>query len=333
LQLSTLLATTQLRGFKYESALSEEGWIWLLFAHATAGTNPGKQDYRGPFCSRYQERLLIIRAGYHIAFDCYQEVPLVVLLSVHPSRQNDLRSEHKMEVSPRVLTRDGLDPFGNIWTRLVAPPGRIEIRNDFLIEDCGLPDPVAPNAQQWDVNELPDDVLPFLYGSRYCDTQRLTNLAWSLFGHISGGWQRVQAICDYVHERLQFGYHHARGDRTASEGHEERVGVCRDFAHLAVTLCRCMNIPARYCTGYLGDIGVPKDPAPMDFSAWFEVFLDGQWFTFDARHNVPRIGRIVIARGRDAADVAISTQFGNAVLTRFEVITEEVSSEGFSRAA
>jgi transglutaminase-like putative cysteine protease len=163
--------------------------------------------------------------------------------------------------------------------------------------------------------------------------QRLTDLAWSLFGPVAGGWLRVQAICDYVHDRIQFGYHHARCDRTASEGHEERIGVCRDFAHLAVTLCRCMNIPARYCTGYLGDIGVPKDPAPMDFSAWFEVFLDGKWFTFDARHNVPRIGRIVIARGRDAADVAISTQFGNAMLSRFKVVTEEVGAEGLSQAA
>jgi transglutaminase-like putative cysteine protease len=276
---------------------------------------------------------LIIRAGYDIAFDCYQEVPMVVLLSVHPSRQKDLLSKHELEVSPRVIARNGLDPFGNTLTRFVAPPGRVEIRNDFLIEDSGLPDERAPEARQWDVNDLPDEVLPFLYGSRYCDTQRLTNLAWSLFGPIAGGWQRAQAICDYVHDRIQFGYHHARCDRTASEGHEERIGVCRDFAHLAVTLCRCMNIPARYCTGYLGDIGVPKDPAPMDFSAWFEVFLDGRWFTFDARHNVARIGRIVIARGRDAADVAISTQFGNAVLARFDVVTEEVCSEGISRAA
>ena len=174
---------------------------------------------------------MIIRAGYDIAFDCYQDVPMVVLLSVHPSRQKDLRSEHKIELSPRIIAREGLDPFGNAWTRFVAPPGRIEIRNDFLIEDSGLPDEAAPQARQWDVNDLPDEVLPFLYGSRYCDTQRLTDLAWSLFGPIAGGWQRVQAICDYVHDRIQFGYHHARCDRTASEGHEERVGVCRDFAH------------------------------------------------------------------------------------------------------
>jgi transglutaminase-like putative cysteine protease len=276
---------------------------------------------------------LKIRAGYEIAFECHQNVPMVLLLSVHPSRQNDLLSLHRIELSPSVPARDGVDLFGNVWTRFVAPAGRVEIRNDFLIEDSGLPDEVAPDARQWEVNDLPDDVFPFLYGSRYCDTQKLTDLAWSLFGPIAGGWQRVQAICDYVNHRIEFGYHHARCDRTASEGHQERIGVCRDFAHLAVTLCRCMNIPARYCTGYLGDIGVPKDPAPMDFSAWFEVFLDGKWYTFDARHNVPRIGRIVIARGRDAADVAISTQFGNATLAEFKVLTEEVDSDSYSQAA
>jgi transglutaminase-like putative cysteine protease len=216
--------------------------------------------------------------------------------------------------------------FGNTCTRIVAPAGLIEIRNEFLISDSGLPDEVAPDARQLDVAELPDDVLVYLLGSRYCDTQKLSDLAWSLFGNVKPGWQRVQAICDYAHQRISFGYHHARCDRTASEGHEERVGVCRDFAHLAVTLCRCMNIPARYCTGYLGDIGVPVDPAPMDFSAWFEVYLDGRWYTFDARHNHPRIGRIAMARGRDAADVAISTTFGVAELVRLAVITEEVVS-------
>ena len=232
---------------------------------------------------------------------------MVLMLSVHPSRQPDLLTEHVIQFSPGVTSRDYHDAFGNICTRLVAPPGLIEIKNEFIIEDSGLPDEVAPNAEQWSIDVLPDEALIYLIGSRYCDTERLSNLAWSLFGNIAGGWQRIQAICDYVHERLEFGYHHARCDRMASEGHDERIGVCRDFAHLAVTFCRCMNIPARYCTGYLGDIGVPRDPAPMDFSAWFEVFLDGRWFTFDARHNHPRIGRIVIARGRDAADVAIST--------------------------
>jgi transglutaminase-like putative cysteine protease len=208
-----------------------------------------------------------------------------------------------------------------------SPPGLIEICNEFLIADSGLPDETNVQAEQWAVGDLPDEALTYLLGSRYCDTQKLSDQAWAMFGGIRGGWQRVQAICDYVHDRIEFGYHHARCDRTASEGHEERIGVCRDFAHLAVTLCRCMNIPARYCTGYLGDIGVPRDPAPMDFSAWFEVFLDGHWYTFDARHNHPRIGRIVIARGRDAADVAISTTFGSATLARFTVVTDEVVDE------
>jgi transglutaminase-like putative cysteine protease len=286
---------------------------------------------RVPFVMR--RPTLKIRAGYEIAFNCYQDVPMVLLLSLHPSRENDLLGEHRIQLSPAVMARHGRDPFGNIWTRFVAPAGRLEIRNDFLIHDSGLPDEVAPDSRQWEVNDLPDGVLPFLYGSRYCDTQALANLAWSIFGPVAGGRARVQAICDYVHERIQFGYDYARCDRTASEGHAERVGVCRDFAHLAVTLCRCMNIPARYCTGYLGDIGVSKDPAPMDFSAWFEVFLDGRWFTFDARHNMPRIGRIVIGRGRDAADVAISTHFGNAVLVQFKVVTEEVRSEALNQAA
>ena len=227
-------------------------------------------------------------------------------------------------MTPNVHTRDYTDVFGNICTRLVAPTGLIEIRNDFIIADSGLPDAVVPNATQVPLHELPDEALMYLLGSRYCDTQKLTDFAWSTFGQINGGWQRVQAICDYVHERIEFGYHFARSDRTAFEGNQERVGVCRDFAHLAVALCRCMNIPARYCTGYLGDIGVPPDPAPMDFSAWFEAYIGGDWYTFDARHNHPRIGRVAIARGRDAADVAISTAFGPAKLVRFNVVTEEV---------
>ena len=267
-----------------------------------------------------------IRAGYDIAFQCFQQTPMVLMLSIEPARLGDLLSEHRIRFSPDVASRDYVDMFGNTCTRIVAPPGLLEIRNEFLIADSGLPEEVAPQARQLEVGALPDEVLIYLLGSRYCDTEKLSNLAWSLFGGITAGWQRVQAICDYAHDRISFGYHHARSDRTASEGHEERIGVCRDFAHLAVTLCRCMNIPARYCTGYLGDIGVPIDPAPMDFSAWFEVYLDGRWFSFDARHNHPRIGRIVMARGRDAADVAISTNFGGVQLVRFSVVTDEVTA-------
>lgn len=278
---------------------------------------------------------MIIRAGYDIAFHCRQETPMVLMLSVHPSRQADLLSEHRVRLSNDIASRDYADSFGNICTRLVAPPGLLEVRNDFLIRDSGLPDVVAPDARQLPVDELPDEALIYLMGSRYCDTEKLSNLAWLLFGDIEGGWQRVQAICDYVHGHLEFGYQYARCDRTASESHAERRGVCRDFAHLAVTLCRCINVPARYCSGYLGDIGVPPDPAPIDFSAWFEAFLDGRWFTFDARHNRPRIGRILIARGRDAADVAISTGFGFTQLTRFSVVTKEVQEPqpGFEIAA
>jgi len=275
-----------------------------------------------------------IRAGYDIAFQCNQETPMVLMLSIEPARVRDLLSEHRIIFSPNVASRDYVDMFGNTCTRIIAPAGLIEMRNSFVISDSGLPDEVAPDARQQDVGDLPDDVLVYLLGSRYCDTQKLSDLAWSLFGAITPGWRRVQSICDYAHDRVSFGYQHARCDRTAFEAHEERIGVCRDFAHLAVTLCRCMNIPARYCTGYLGDIGVPIDPAPMDFSAWFEVYLDGRWFTFDARHNHPRIGRIVMARGRDAADVAISTSFGVSQLVRFTVVTDELPlSERVSRAA
>ena len=271
-----------------------------------------------------------IEAGYDISFQCPQETAMVLMLSVHPERQHDLLSTHAIQLSPGATARDYLDGFGNICTRLVAPAGLLEVRNRFVIHDSGLPDEVVLDAKQWPIARLPDEVLVFLLGSRYCDTQKLSETAWSMFGSLPDGWQRVQGICDYVHNRLQFGYHYARNDRTAHEGYEERIGVCRDFAHLAITLCRCMNIPARYCTGYLGDIGVPRDPAPMDFSAWFEVYLDGRWFTFDARHNHPRVARIVIARGRDAADVAISTSFGTACLSRFTVVTEELLDSGIS---
>ena len=268
---------------------------------------------------------MLIRAGYQIAIECSTETPLMALLSVHPSRQADLRS-------PAIITSSGsaplvasIDEFGNMRTRTVAPAGVLKLATDFIIQDSGLPDDVAPSAPEVPVSQLPDDAVSFLLGSRYCETDRLSPLAWSLFGNTPRGWARVQAICDYVHRHLTFGYQFARATRTAWEGHEERVGVCRDFAHLAIALCRCMNIPARYATGYLGDIGVPAVRAPMDFSAWFEVFLGGRWFTFDARHNTPRIGRILVARGRDAADCAITTTFGQSRLVQFDIVTEEVA--------
>ena len=267
-----------------------------------------------------------IRAGYEITYACPQPTPMVLLLSVHPSRMPDIAGAHRIVLDPPVEPHDYRDAFDNICTRVTAPAGELTISTDFVIADPGTPDIVAPEAEQLPVQALPDDVLVYLLGSRYCDTDHLAGEAWAMFGNGPTGWGRVQAICDYVHERLSFGYQHASATRTAWDGFREQRGVCRDFAHLAITLCRCMNIPARYCTGYLGDIGIPPVPDPMDFSAWFEAYLGGRWYTFDARHNTPRIGRILMARGRDATDVALSTTFGPTRLARFKVHTAEVKA-------
>ena len=273
-----------------------------------------------------------IRAGYQISFNCFQPMPIALMLSVHPDRRGDLITPDTVTTSVNAAVCEERDLFGNVITRVQAPSGPITFSSLFDIADSGAPDLQNWSARQIAVEAVPAEALPFLVGSRYCETDELGDLAWSLFSGTTPGWARVQAIVDYVHERISFGYHHARSTRTAKQGHEERVGVCRDYAHLAVALCRCMNIPARYCTGYLGDIGIPPVDAPMDFSAWFEVYLEGGWYTFDARHNTPRIGRIVIARGRDAADVAITTTFGTAWLTEFRVCTDEVITDGLATA-
>jgi transglutaminase-like putative cysteine protease len=267
---------------------------------------------------------MLIRTGYDIRFDAATPVPMLALLSIHPSRHHDLRTPHRIVADPDVPMFDYLDAFGNIVTRVTIPAGGLTLSCDFTAEDDGMPDLQAPEAEQVPVEELPEDVLVYLLASRYCETDRLLDTAWGQFGGIIPGWQRVQAIVDFTHRHIEFGYHHARPSKTAWDAHQEQAGVCRDFAHLAVTLCRCMNIPARYCTGYLGDIGIPPVDAPMDFSAWFEAYLGGQWYTFDARHNHPRIGRILMARGRDATDTALTTTFGPATLARFDVHTEEV---------
>lgn len=266
-----------------------------------------------------------IRTGYEISYECPQATPMILMLTVHPSRQHDLATPQSMTFDPPLAAHDYSDMFGNVCTRIVAPAGRVTISADVIVNDRGTPDQVVSGANQVPVHDLPAETLTYLLGSRYCDTDHLSNTAWSLFGHGPTGWARVQAICDYVHDRLKFGYQHASVTRTAWDGFNEQRGVCRDFAHLAITLCRCMNIPARYCTGYLGDIGVPVMPEPMDFSAWFEVYLEGGWHTFDARHNKPRIGRILVARGRDATDVALSTAFGTARLAQFKVVTDEIT--------
>ena len=266
-----------------------------------------------------------LRIGYRLAYECLQAAPMVLMLNVHPSRMPDLLVPDHMTTDPDLPVRHYRDGFGNRCTRLLAPRGQIQLSTDAVVSDTGEPDTVAPDVPQCPVEELPDGSLVFLLSSHYCETDQLSDLAWSLFGTTAPGWPRVQAICDYVHEHLCFGYEHARSTRTALQAHHERLGVCRDFAHLAITFCRCMNIPARYCTGYLGNIGVPPDSAPMDFSAWFEAYLGDAWYTFDARHNTPRIGRILMAHGRDAADVAISTTFGPNKLVGFEVVTEEIT--------
>jgi transglutaminase-like putative cysteine protease len=262
--------------------------------------------------------------GYALSYQSVQPTPMILNLNVHHARAGDLIRGDNLTTQPWVPLAYYHDGFGNRCTRLVAPAGPIRISGDAVIHDSGHPDPVVPNAQQISVDQLPDDVLVYLLQSRYCDTEKLSNIAWSLFGNTAPGWTRVQAVCDFVHGHLTFGYQFARATRTAFEAYEERKGVCRDFAHLTIALCRCLNIPARYCTGYLGDIGVPPVDAPMDFSGWCEVFLGGGWYTFDARHNVPRIGRVLIARGRDAADVAISMTFGPCTLESFQVWTKEV---------
>jgi transglutaminase-like putative cysteine protease len=268
---------------------------------------------------------MLIRAGYDIRFDTEVPTPLMALLSIHPSRHKDLTTPQRIVTAPEVPIYEYLDGFGNVCSRVTVPPGGLTLSCDFTIEDSGRPDPVAADAVQHPVEDLPDDILVYLLGSRYCETDRLLETAWSLFGEVKKGWPLVQAIVDFVHDHIEFGYHHARATRTAWDGYQEQQGVCRDFAHLAITLCRCMNIPARYCTGYLGDIGIPPVEAPMDFSAWFDVYLGGSWHTFDARHNEPRIGRILMARGRDATDTALTTYFGPAVLANFEVHTAEVA--------
>jgi transglutaminase-like putative cysteine protease len=274
-----------------------------------------------------------IHLGYDLVYECVQPTPMILMLNVHPSRAADLLTADRMRITPSRSINSYVDAFGNKCVRLLAPAGEIRLSGDAIVADSGRPDSVDPGAEEHAVADLPHDALVFLLASRYCQTDRLMQTAWNMFGTTPPGWQRVQAICDFVHHRIKFGYERAAPMRGATEALVEGRGVCRDFAHLAVALCRCMNIPARYCTGYLGDIGVPPDPSPMDFSAWFEAYIGGRWHTFDARHNKPRIGRILIARGRDAADVAISTTFGANTLKRFEVRTDEVTAEDEPAAA
>jgi len=265
-----------------------------------------------------------ISIGYEIAYECPKPTPMILTLSVHYTRVSDFIVPDHLIADPPVPIQAYRDGFGNWCSRIIAPKGQLKLSTNALIHDTGLPDIVFPEARQTPVELLPNDTLVFLLGSRYCETDLLSEVAWQLFDRIPPGWAQVQAICDHVHNHIQFGYEHARATKSAWDVWNERVGVCRDYAHLAIAFCRCMNIPARYCTGYLGDIGMPPPYGPMDFAGWFEAYLDGQWYTFDPRNNIPRIGRVLIARGRDAADVAISNAFGPNVLSRFVVHTDEV---------
>lgn len=265
---------------------------------------------------------MLIRLAYDLQFDMPATVAIVALLNVHPSRAFDLLEPDELQTEPRVEITYYVDGQGNRCARFVAPQGQLRLFNSTLIRDNGLPDEVDWEASEASVGDLPHETLSYLLNSRYCEVDRFSAIALELFGHIEPGWGRVQAICDWVHTKVAFNYSQARPTKTALDVFTERVGVCRDFQHLAITFCRALNIPARYATGYLGDIGVPPR-LPMDFSAWFEAYLGGRWRTFDARNNAPRIGRVLMATGRDASDVAMTTSFGQANLRSFLVVTEE----------
>lgn len=266
---------------------------------------------------------MLLRIGFEIGFQIPAPIAMVGTFHVHPSRIADLRAPDDIHISPQTPHTVYLDGFGNRCSRVRAPAGDIRIGCSTVIEDSGQPDPVVPHARAYPVWDLPDETLSYLLNSRYCEVDRLSQIAVDLFGNSAPGWPTVAAICDWIHSKVSFGYPFARPTKTALDVFTERAGVCRDFQHLAITFCRALNIPARYATGYLGDIGIPAAPTPMDLSAWFQVFLEGQWWNFDARHNQPRIGRILMAVGRDASDVAITTAFGVANLNHFSVVTEE----------
>ncbi|MBN8438751.1 MAG: transglutaminase family protein [Candidatus Accumulibacter sp.] len=268
-----------------------------------------------------------IRVGFEMAYRCPQPTPMILALSIHYSRASDLVRPDYLVSNPSVPVAAYRDLFGNWCSRLVAPAGHFVLSADALVNDSGMPDVVAPWATQTPVEHLPESTLVFLLGSRYCETDQLSEIAWQQFGSGPPGWARVQAICDFVHRHIEFGYQHARRTRSAMEAYNERRGVCRDFAHLAIAFCRCMNIPARYCTGYLGDYGTEPPYGTMDFAGWFEAFLGDRWYTFDARNNTPRVGRVLIARGRDACDVALASTFGPNTLESFRVWTDVTSKQ------
>ncbi len=267
---------------------------------------------------------MLIRLGCRLEFRLLQPTPLIAMLNVHYTRFNDVVQQDDLVADPGIPLAGYRDGFGNWCTRMLAPAGDFVLSSNGVFRDTGQPDPVALSAHQHEVQELPFHTLVYLLGSRYCDTDLLSEQAWQMFSQGEAGWARVQRICDFVQTHVTFNYQHAKATRTASQTLAEGVGVCRDFAHLAITLCRCMNIPARYCTGYLSDIGEPLPHPAGDFAAWMEVYLDGQWHMFDPRNNARRYARFLVARGRDAADVPLTQTFGPATMTGFEVWTDEI---------
>lgn len=275
---------------------------------------------------------MLIRTGYRIDIELPAPAAIQTILDIHPTRAGDVISEHH-DVTPALSEQRARDSFDNISRVIHAPAGLVSLTGDAVVFDHGQYETYDFNAPVAEVPTLPPNVLQYLRPSRYCEVDELGALAWNHFGHLQGAHARVQAVCDFVHGALRFDYARADSTRTAAKALQEGTGVCRDFAHTAIALVRCLNIPARYATGYLGDIGVPKDPAPMDFSAWFEAYIGGNWYTYDARHNRPRIGRIVLGYGRDATDVAMLTTFGPHLLKRFEVITDELLQAKNSAAA
>ncbi len=265
-----------------------------------------------------------LRIGFELIYNFPQPTPIILLVSTHASRDSDIAVPAQLTTEPALPMREYTDSFGNRCHRLLAPEGRLRLTADGVIRDSGRPDEVVTTAWQDLVEDLPDDSLQFLLGSRYCETDLLSQTAWNLFGGTTRGYERVQAICDYVHNHIVFDYQTASATRTALGAYNDGIGVCRDYAHLAIAFCRCMNIPARYCTGYISDVGTPPPWAVGDFAAWFEAWIGGRWHAFDPRNNVPRIGRVLMARGRDAADVAIATTFGPTTLENFKVWTDEI---------
>ncbi|MBP1883722.1 transglutaminase-like domain-containing protein [Sinorhizobium mexicanum] len=275
---------------------------------------------------------MFIRFGYEIGVRCTQPTPMMTYLSVVPERRGNILRERGPVASPILAMEEITDPHGNACLRMVLHAGETKLSYDAVIKDDGRPDASDPLAEAVPVERLPAAWLPYLSASRYCEIDRLGALAWKLFGDVPAGWQRVQAICDYVHDRLVFSYGYAQAMRTALEAHEDRLGVSRDYAHLAIAFCRCMNMPARYVNGYMTNVGVPESPAPMDFNAWFEVYLGDGWYTFDAKNNARRIGRIPVARGRDAADIPLIQTFGKHELTAFTVWTSVETDVSLARS-